>query len=81
MATIGTAAADALGHKAKGEHETQLGARQAVPLADAEAIIATWPAAPKKGAKQMLEQYGPPNEATPTKLYDHAQPHARDRDR
>ncbi|MBW3571283.1 MAG: hypothetical protein KY467_09265 [Gemmatimonadetes bacterium] len=69
MATIAAAAADAMGHKAKGEHETQHGAMLAVPLAEAERIIAGWPEAPQKGARQMLEQYGPPNEATPTKLF------------
>jgi hypothetical protein len=40
-----------------------------VPLAEAERIIAGWPDAPQKGARQMLAQYGPPNEATPTKLF------------
>ena len=69
MATIGTAAADAMQHKSKGEHETQHGARLSVPLAEAEAIVASWPAAPQKGARHMLEQYGAPNEATPTKLF------------
>jgi hypothetical protein len=69
IATIGTAMGDAMEHKAKGEHETQHGARQMVPLAEAERIVAGWPAAPQKGARQMLEQYGAPNEATPTKLF------------
>ena len=69
VATIGTAAADAMAHKARGEHETNHGAQLAVPLKQAEAIIASWPEAPQKGARQMLEQYGPPNEATPTKLF------------
>jgi len=45
------------------------GARQTVSLSDAESIIAEWPDAPKRGAEQMLAQYGPPNEATPTKLF------------
>lgn len=69
VATIGTAAADAVEHKLKGEHETQLGADVSVPLTDAERIVEGWPAAPQKGARQMLQQYGAPNEATPTKMF------------
>ena len=69
MATLAAAATDAMRHKAQGEHETEHGAGQLVPLAQAEAIIAGWPEAPQKGARQMLAQYGPPNEATPTKLF------------
>ncbi|MBW3656270.1 MAG: hypothetical protein KY444_09185 [Gemmatimonadetes bacterium] len=69
MATLAGAMTNAMGHKAHGEHETQHGAALSVPLAEAERIIASWPAAPQKGARQMLEQYGPPNEATPTKLF------------
>ena len=69
MATLAGAVTNAMGHKASGEHETQHGAALSVPLAEAERIIATWPAAPQKGARQMLAQYGPPNEATPTKLF------------
>ena len=69
MATLAGAASDAMGHKARGEHETAQGAGHLVPLAHAEAIIAHWPEAPQKGARQMLAQYGPPNEATPTKLF------------
>jgi hypothetical protein len=69
MATLAGAVTNAIGHKAQGEHETQHGAALSVPLAEAERIIAGWPAAPQKGARQMLAQYGPPNEATPTKLF------------
>ncbi len=69
MATIARASADAMKHKAQGEHETEEGARYTVPLSQVEAILVSWPKAPKEGARQMLEQYGPPNEATPTKLF------------
>ncbi len=69
MATIAQASADAMKHKAQGEHETKEGARYTVPLNEVERIIESWPKAPKEGARQMLEQYGPPNEATPTKLF------------
>lgn len=69
MATIAGASADAMKHKAEGEHETEEGARYSVPLTEAEAIVESWPKAPQKGARQLLKQYGPPNEATPTKLF------------
>ncbi len=42
-----------------------------VPLQDVEAIIESWPAAPKKVAEETIRRYGPPNEATPTLLIWH----------
>ena len=69
MMTLAGAMVDAVTHKAKGEHETEDGARQTVDLATVEQLISDWPAAPKRGAQQMIERYGPPNEATPTKLF------------
>ena len=47
------------------------GADYTVPAAEVEAIVETWPAAPQKMAKDMVNQYGPPNEATPTLLIWH----------
>ncbi|HSH59941.1 MAG TPA: hypothetical protein VK988_09935 [Acidimicrobiales bacterium] len=32
-------------------------------------FIRTWPEAPKKAAEKILDHYGAPNEATPTKLF------------
>ena len=69
MATLAGAMADAVTHQAKGQHETEDGTRSTVDRATVETLIADWPDAPQKGARQMLEQYGPPNEATPTKLF------------
>lgn len=69
MATLGKAAGNATWQKATGKHETEYGARYIVSLSEAEAIVADWPEAPQNGARQMLQQYGPPNEATPTKLF------------
>ncbi len=69
MAALAGAKADALQHKARGEHETEEGARSTVDPAAVEALLDGWPAAPETAARQMLEQYGPPNEATPTKLF------------
>lgn len=69
MATYLGAAADGVRHQAKGEHETEGGARHAVGRDEVVRIIETWPDPPKRVAEQMLEKYGPPNEATPTKLF------------
>ena len=69
MATVGRAVANAIGHKTEGEHETEEGARHRVAATEVERIIEGWPAAPKHVARQMLAKYGPPNEATPTKLF------------
>ncbi len=69
MVTLAGAMTDAMKHQAKGEHETKHGARFTMDLSTVEALIEDWPDAPKRGARQMLEQYGPPQEATPTKLF------------
>ena len=69
MATYLGAAADGVRHEVKGEHETEGGLRHRVSRDEAERIIETWPQPPKRVAEQMLEKYGPPNEATPTKLF------------
>lgn len=69
VGALGSAVIDAARHMAAGEHETQHGTEQRVEPGQAEALIDGWPEAPSKIARQMLEQYGPPNEATPTKLF------------
>ena len=69
VATLAGAMADAVAHQAEGEHETEAGTQHTVDLATVERLIADWPDAPRRGARQMLERYGPPNEATPTKLF------------
>lgn len=40
-----------------------------MPLAEAQRLIAEWPEAPRKTAEKLLDHYGPPNEATATKLF------------
>ncbi len=69
MATAGRAVMQGIAHEARGEHETEAGARHTVDPAEVERIIAGWPEAQKNVARQMLAKYGPPNEATPTKLF------------
>ncbi|MBT2523287.1 hypothetical protein [Arthrobacter sp. ISL-28] len=71
LATAGRAVAQGIRYKAKGEHETQRGVELTVEEADAVAVIKDWPEAQKKVAEQMLAKYGPPNEATPTRLTWH----------
>jgi hypothetical protein len=69
LATTGRAVVQGIRHLLKGEHETQRGTDLSVHPARAEKIIAGWPEPQKKVAEQMLARYGPPNEATPTKLF------------
>lgn len=69
MADIGSAMLNAVSHKLKGEHETEDGARYMVDPGQVQAIIENWPEAPRRAAETLVRQYGPPNEATPTKLF------------
>jgi hypothetical protein len=69
LATTGRAVVQGIGHELAGKHETAEGSRQRVSLADVERIIETWPDPQKNVARQMLDKYGEPNEATPTKLF------------
>jgi hypothetical protein len=55
----------------QGEHETEGKAFLTVERADVEQIIDSWPEAQQNVARQMLAKYGPPNEATPTRLFWH----------
>ncbi|MBW3576975.1 MAG: hypothetical protein KY462_04400 [Actinobacteria bacterium] len=55
--------------KAQGASASELGHKQSVLMADARAIIEDWPDAPRTVGEKLLEHYGPPNEATPTKLF------------
>lgn len=69
LETTGRAVGQGIAQESKGDHETEEGARHHVELPMAEAIIERWPDAQKNIARQMLDKYGPPNEATPTKLF------------
>jgi hypothetical protein len=69
MKHIGTAAASSILHKLSGtEERDQKGAAYILDQAEVEALIEEWPSAPANAARQMLEQYGPPNEGTPVRL-------------
>ncbi len=69
MATYLGAAADGVAREAKDELQTDRGEREQVALAEVERIIQNWPQPQKRVAQQMIDRYGPPNEATPTKLF------------
>jgi hypothetical protein len=69
MGTYLRAAADGVAHEAKDELQTGIGERQQVGRAEVESIVEDWPQPQKKVAQQMIERYGAPNEATPTKLF------------
>ncbi len=69
LATTARAVVQGVAHEVTGEHETQDGTRQRVDRAEVERILEAWPAPQKKIAEQMLAKYGPPNEATPTRLF------------
>lgn len=66
---LALAMANNMSHKAQGEHETEEGTQFSTDLDMVEGWVEEWPAAPKLAARKMIEQYGPPNEATPTKLF------------
>ena len=68
MEALARAKASALQLKSTGGI-TELGTDQSVDLDRAQVIIVEWPQAPKAMAVKLLEAYGPPNEATPTKLF------------
>lgn len=68
-ASLATSKASANRFKAEGAARTELGQEQRASLADAQAIIETWPEAPRKAAEKILDQDGAPNELTPTKLF------------
>src|SRR5918994_1023650 len=68
--TLG-AVAQGIRYTLKGEHQTEGKAELTVAPEDVERIIAGWPDAQKNVARQLLEKYGPPNEATPTRLFWH----------
>lgn len=53
----------------EGSAGSELGRKNSVPLSDARKIIDKWPEAPKKVGETLLDHYGAPHEATPTKLF------------
>ena len=66
--TLG-AVAQGIRYTLKGQHQIEGKAQLTVEPADVERIIAGWPGPQQNVARQLLAKYGPPNEATPTRLF------------
>lgn len=69
MTSLATSKASANAIKAEGGLARERGGSARLAMSDAEAIVASWPEAPRLAARPLLERYGPPHEATPTKLF------------
>lgn len=69
MLSFATAQASARELQARGSAGSELGQRQSVAMDAAQRLIEQWPRAPRKAAEKLLDQYGPPNEATATKMF------------
>lgn len=69
MGELAGAKMNAFKHKMRGEHETEEAKKYIVDPTDLDALLESWPQAPRTAAIKMMEEYGPPNEATPTKLF------------
>ncbi len=69
MATTGRAVMQGVATEARGEHEVEEAGKHTVDRDKVERILAGWSDPPRNVAGQMLDKYGPPNEATPTKLF------------
>jgi hypothetical protein len=67
----GGAVAQGIRYTLAGQHQTEGKAALRVNQEDVEQIIADWPKPQQNVARQMLDKYGPPNEATPTRLFWH----------
>ena len=67
--SLATSKASANRIKADSATRTESGQQHQVPIAQAQALIETWPEAPRKAAEKILDHYGPPNEATATKMF------------
>ena len=65
------AVAQGIRYTLKGQHQTEGKAEFTVEPEDVERIIAAWPGPQQNVARQLLDKYGPPNEATPTRLFWH----------
>jgi hypothetical protein len=69
MGSMATVKASEKRMQAEDSAESELGRHYSVPLESARSIIEQWPEAPRKTAEKLLDHYGAPNEATPTKFF------------
>lgn len=68
-ASLATSQSSGRRFQSEGAVGSELGPAEHVHLDEALSIVEAWPEAPKKAAQKLLDHYGPPNEATPTKLF------------
>lgn len=69
MASLATSKTSANAIKVRGGLAQERGGAVRLSLHEAEAIVEDWPEAPRLAARPLFERYGPPHEATPTKLF------------
>ncbi|MBW3549926.1 MAG: hypothetical protein KY442_03620, partial [Proteobacteria bacterium] len=69
LSSLATSQLSARRLQAKDASAAERGGQQLLPMDTAQAICAEWPDAPRKAAEKILDEYGPPNEATPTKMF------------
>ena len=67
LKTVAIGAASAVKTQTIGEAGEQP-TRTVVDASTVEALIADWPAMPKSATHEIMEKYGPPNEAIPSRL-------------
>lgn len=69
--TVAKTKAGAMREKGSSADDPAPGSAYRVAQADVDAIIESWPSAPKKVVEETIAQYGLPNEGTPTQLIWH----------
>lgn len=68
MGSLMTTKASAIKHKLANSKD-DFGSDYTIDPSDTSGIIKDWPAAPRKVAEKLIDNYGEPNEATPTKMF------------
>jgi hypothetical protein len=69
MKHVGAAMVSSMTHELSGNTQPdQKGAAYTLEQSEVEALIEEWPTGPRESARQMMKQYGPPNEGTPVRL-------------
>ncbi|CAA9309701.1 MAG: hypothetical protein AVDCRST_MAG71-607 [uncultured Lysobacter sp.] len=68
MSSLATSKSSANAIKAEGALAAERGSRTPIALEQMQSIVADWPKAPKQAAQDLCERYGPPHEATPSKM-------------
>lgn len=71
LTRFSSAKASARRLRSEGATASHVAGEQRVDLELAREIAESWPEAPKKTAGRVLDQYGPPHEITPTKMFWH----------